>query len=96
MVQTRVPRVCFVSIDGGLRIGNIISQEAIDFLTKCVWAYSPDIYTPTKLCSTAAPTAAFNFQQIAMPMVHPKMGETISSYKQLMHNLKKSNRDDNK
>jgi hypothetical protein len=63
-----------------------MSQEAIDFLTKCVWANSPDIYTPTKLSPTSTPTATFDFQQFAMPMVHPKTEETISSYKQLMHN----------
>jgi hypothetical protein len=73
-----------VPIDGGLRNGNVIIQEAINFLTKCVWANSLDIYTPTKLHPTAIPTATFNFQQIAMPMVYPKTGETISSYKQLM------------
>jgi hypothetical protein len=85
MVQTRLPQVCFVPIDEGLRNGNIISQEAINFLTECVWANYPDIYTPTKLQPTAAPTAAFDFQ-LAMPMVHPKTGETINSYKQLMRN----------
>ncbi len=76
----------FVPIDGGLRNCNIISQEAIKFLPECVWADPPDIYTPTKLHPTAAPRAAFDFQKIAMPMIHPKTGETISSYKQLMHN----------
>ncbi len=34
---------------GGLRHKSIISQEAINFITNCVWAISPDIYTPTKL-----------------------------------------------
>jgi hypothetical protein len=80
------PRVRFVPIEGGLRNGNIISQEAISFLNECVWANSLDIYTPTKLSPTLTPTATFEFQQVAMPMVHPKTGETISSYKQLMHN----------
>jgi hypothetical protein len=78
-VQTHIPRVLFLPIDGGLKNSNIISQEAINFLTECVWANSPDIYTPTKLPPAAAPTAACNFHQIAMPMVHPKMGEAISS-----------------
>jgi hypothetical protein len=77
--------VRFVPIEGGLRNGNIISQEAINFLTECVWANSSDRYIPTKLHPTSMPTATFNFQQVAMPMVHPKTGETISSYKQLMH-----------
>ncbi len=71
----------FVPIDRVLRNDNIIRQEAIN----CVWANSPDIYTPTKLCPTVAPSATFDFQQIAMPMVHPKTREIISNYKQLMH-----------
>jgi hypothetical protein len=78
--------VPFSPIDKGLRNSNINSQEAINFLIECVWDNSLDIYTPTKGCPTVAPTEAFNFQQIATPMVHPKMGETISSYKPLMHN----------
>jgi hypothetical protein len=85
-VQTHILQLRFVPIEEGLRNGNIISQEAINFFTKCVWANSPDIYTPTKLCPTSTPTATFNFQQVAMPMVHPKTGETNNSYKWLMHN----------
>ncbi len=80
-VQTHILQLRFVPIEEGLRNGNIISQEAINFFTKCVWANSPDIYTPTKLCPTSTPTATFNFQQVAMPMVHPKTGETNNSYK---------------
>jgi hypothetical protein len=67
-----------------VRHSNLISQEAINFLTDCVWNNSPDIYTPTKLKSTTAPTC-LDLQQIALPMVHPTTGETISSYKRLMH-----------
>ena len=40
---------------------------------------------PTKLRPDTGTTASFDFQQVAMPMVHPTMGETISSYKRLMH-----------
>ena len=79
------PKVHFIPIEGGIRARNIISQEAINFLTECVWAKSPDICTPTKLQPNTGTTASFDFQQVAMPMVHPTTGETISSYKQLMH-----------
>jgi hypothetical protein len=65
---------------------NIILQEAIHFLTKCLWANSPDVFTPAKLKSKIAPSC-LDFAQIAMPMVHPTTGETISSYKHLMHDL---------
>ncbi len=86
LVPTCIPQVRSIPIDGGIHQCNIISQEAINFLTECVWANSPDIFTLTKLQPKSAPPC-LDFTQVAMPMVHPKMGETIRSYKQLMHNL---------
>ncbi len=41
-------------------------------------------FIPTKL--TPPPTPYMNFEHYAMPMVHPAMGEILSSYKQLMNN----------
>jgi hypothetical protein len=38
---------------------------------------------PTKLMPTLVPTC-LNHKQVAMPMVHPITGETISSYNRLM------------
>jgi hypothetical protein len=64
----------------------MISQEAINLLTECVWAKSPDIFAPSKIKSKTTPTC-LGFEHVAMPMVHPTTGETISSYKMLMHNL---------
>jgi hypothetical protein len=52
----RIPKVCFVPVEGGLQNNNIISQEAINFLTKCVWEKVPNICTPNKLCPTTAPS----------------------------------------
>jgi hypothetical protein len=63
----------------------MISQEAINFLSECMWANSLDIFTPSKLRQTAAPTC-LDLKQVAMSMPPPKTGNTISSYKQLMHN----------
>jgi hypothetical protein len=78
------PRLHFVPIPGGLQSHNIISQEAIDFLTKCVWANMLDIFTPTKLQPQSTPSC-LHYKQVALPIVHPTTGETISSYKMLMH-----------
>ncbi len=40
----RIPRVCFQAIPGGgVHNSTMISQEAINFLTKCIWAKSPNI-----------------------------------------------------
>jgi hypothetical protein len=64
---------------------NFILQEAINFLTKCVWANSLDVCTPAKL-KPKLTLSCLDLQHIAMPMVHPTMGKTISSYKRLMHN----------
>ena len=77
-VPTRLP--------GGLQNNNIISKEAINFLTECIWNNAPDICTPTKLKTKPSPVC-LDLQQVAMPMVHPTTGETISSYKRLVHNL---------
>jgi hypothetical protein len=76
--------VKFSAIPGGLRSRNLISQEAIKFLTDCVWSKSPDAFTPDKLKPKHAPSC-LNLEQVAMPMIHPTTGETISSYKKLMH-----------
>jgi hypothetical protein len=69
---------------GGIRHALMISQEAINFLTECVWSKSQDIFTPSKLQSKSTPSC-LNFEQVAMPMVHPTTGKTIRSYKQLMN-----------
>jgi hypothetical protein len=82
----QIPQVHFVPIKGVLQNRNILSQKAINFLTKCEWPNSPKVFTPAKLKSKTAPSC-LDFSQISMPMVHPTMGETISSYKHLMHDL---------
>ena len=82
-MPVRIPQVHFPPIPGGLQNSNAISQEAINFLTKCIWAKSPDIFTLNKLMPAATPTC-LDFEQVAMPVVHPVTGKTISSYKCLM------------
>jgi hypothetical protein len=84
-LHTWQPNIRLHPVNGGLRHNNIISQEAINFLTNCVWANSLDIYTLTKLMPASAPIC-LDYKQVAMPMVHPMTGETISSYKRLMPN----------
>jgi hypothetical protein len=81
---TRIPRVHFQHIQGGIQHDPLISQEAINFLTECVWAKSPNIFTLATFLPKSTPTC-FEFKQVAMPMVHPTTGKTSSSYKRLMH-----------
>jgi hypothetical protein len=76
-----VPKVWHVLIPGGLQQSNFVSQEAIHFLTNCVWAKVPDIYAPNKL---KPKHQGLDLEQVAMPMVHPTTSETISSYNKLM------------
>jgi hypothetical protein len=57
----------------------------MNFLTDKVWNNSPQLFTPTNLRPREDATAA-NLEHLAMPMVHPTMRETKSSYKKLMNN----------
>ncbi len=81
----RIPKVRFVPINGRLQNHNVISQQAINFITDEVWNNSPQHFTPAKLPPKEDATVA-NIEHLAMPMVHPTAGETISSYKKLMNN----------
>jgi hypothetical protein len=81
-----IAKVCFAPIAGHLRNHNIISQQALNFLTNEVWNNSAPSYTPKNLRPKDNATAA-NLEYLAMPMIHPMMGKTITSYKKLMNNL---------
>ena len=80
----RTTKVRFVPIAGRLRNHNAISQQAMNFLTNEVWNNLPQHFTPTNLRPKEEATAA-NLEHLAMPMIHPTMSETISSYKKLMN-----------
>jgi hypothetical protein len=74
--------VRLVPVPGRLPQSTFVSQEGINHLTNGVWAKVQVIYTPDKL---KPKHQGLNLEQVAMPMVHPTTGETISSYKKLMH-----------
>ncbi len=76
LAATRVPRIRFVPIEGGIQNKKTITQEAVNFLTKCVWANSPNVFTPNKLKSKSARPAW---------ILHRSHWRAISSYKCLMH-----------
>jgi hypothetical protein len=80
----RIPKVSFVPIKGQLRNHNIISQQAINFITDKVWNNSTPIHTPTTLRPKEKATAT-NLDHFVMPMIPPTTGKTITSYKKLMH-----------
>jgi hypothetical protein len=67
-----------------LRNHNIISQQALHILANNVWDNSNPNFTPRNL-RPKEKTNATNLEHLAMPMVHATTGETITSYKKLMH-----------
>ena len=80
----QIPQVCFQPNPGGISNSPIISWEAINSLTKCVWAKSSNIFMPKNLMPTSTPMC-LNYVQVVMPMVHPITGKSISTYKRLMN-----------
>ncbi len=58
-----IPLICFHNIPGGIWHAPMISQEAINFLFKCVWSKSPDIFMPSKLQSKSTPSC-LDFKQV--------------------------------
>jgi hypothetical protein len=80
-----IPKVRFAPIASRLCNHNIISQQALNFLTNKVWNNSAPSYTPKNLRPKDNATAA-NLEHLAVLMIHPMMGKTITSYKKLMNN----------
>jgi hypothetical protein len=64
----------------------IVTQHAINLLTtnKCMACNLA--FTPTTLLPLVVKQKSPPFEHFSCPMVHPVTGETISSYKKLMHN----------
>ncbi len=65
----------------------LVRQHAIDTLTTSVDMALNATFSPRPLLPNAPATARVNFKHFMCPMVHPVTGETISSYKTLMHDL---------
>jgi hypothetical protein len=81
---TQLPWVCLQPSWLGMQNNNIIIQEAINFVLECVWAHSPVAFTPNNL-RQPSPSLNMSLHQIAMPLIQPTTGKTISSYKRLMN-----------
>ncbi len=79
-----IAKVRFALIAGRLCNHNIISQQALNFLTDEVWNNSASSYMPKNLRPKDNVTAA-NLEHLAIPMIHPTMGKTVMSYKKLMN-----------
>ena len=71
---------------------NMISQEAINFVTESVHGTNMDIWTP-EVFMTADTSSSHgtsnhdaDLEHFCAPVVHPETGETITSYKKLQRN----------
>ena len=63
----------------------LISQHALNALTMKEALYSPPIFVQRNYVHHNFVEIVPNYVHHASPMVHPTTGETISSYKRLMH-----------
>jgi hypothetical protein len=73
--------------EGNVQVQNtrMMSQEAINNLLMDDLHHDLTCFTPDNLWPMATPD--IDFEHLAMPMVHPVTGETISSYKKLKNDL---------
>jgi hypothetical protein len=71
-------------LGGGTRASaRLISQQALNVMTMQEALTPPMVFTPKKIVPLAYEDNVPNFAHFASPMIHPTMGETISSYKRL-------------
>ena len=70
--------------EGTLASTRLISQRALTAMTLQEALTMPISFTPRKLVPPTY-TESTNYAHFAAPMIHPKTGEKISSYKRLMH-----------
>ncbi len=64
----------------------LVTQDAINVLTIQEEVSLDTMYTLQAMINERAQMLPTMFEHFASPMVHPMMGETISSYKKLMNN----------
>jgi hypothetical protein len=84
MAQQTIPLTTVHPIPSRAR-QRIMTQQAINVLTIQEKVLMNTMCTPRFLMKYAVKQLAPNFEHYANPMVHPVTGETISSYKKLMH-----------
>ncbi len=65
----------------------MVTRHAINSLTETEQASCQRAFTPSRLLPPVVLDAPSHREHFCSPMVHPITGETISSYKKLMHDL---------
>jgi hypothetical protein len=77
----------FTPLPGGVcASARLVSQQALHAMTMKEALYAPDEFTPNNITHKSYKSMVPNYAHFASPMLHPMTGETITSYKQLMHN----------
>ncbi len=89
IVASPVAPAPYVSIPSGMN-QRIVTRHAINLLTANKREACNLAFTPTTLLPSVVERDPPHFEHFACPMVHPITGETISSYKKLMHNPAKA------
>jgi hypothetical protein len=79
------PPQTYTAIPRGAR-QRLVTQQAINVLTIQEEVSLDTMYTPQAMINEQAQVLPTMFEHFVSPMVHPMMGETISSYKKLMNN----------
>jgi hypothetical protein len=75
-------------LPGGIRASApLIGQQALNMLTMKEALNPPRAFTPKHFVHKLYKEHIPNYAHFASPMVHPTTGETITSYKQLMHDF---------
>jgi hypothetical protein len=64
----------------------LVTQHALNALTCYKQNHFNLAFTPTALLPPFVENASLHIKHFALPMVHPVTGETISSFKKMMHN----------
>jgi hypothetical protein len=83
------PIVTFTPVPGGVQASTqLVSQQALKAMTINEALHAPDIFTPRPITCKSYKNMVPNNAHFMSPMVHPMTGETITSYKCLMHNPK--------
>jgi hypothetical protein len=81
-------KVTFTNIQGprtSTAWSRIISQQVLNALTLTEALSLSAAFSPSKLTMSAFVDTIPNYAHYASPMVHSTTGETITSYKRLMH-----------
>jgi hypothetical protein len=78
------PPQMYTAIPRGAR-QKLVTQQAINVLTIQEEVSLDTMYIPQAMMNEWAQVLPTMFEHFASPMVHPVMGETISSYKKLMN-----------